>query len=294
MKQSWMVTSLKPVFVRADPNSITAEARSRGIDIKTQMIQDAKKALFAPHTIVAEKMIAEGKISRSASPEGLETSLPGELMAQRVDTPHGTFGYIRIYTFDVDNADKFITEILRLVELLPQEGLIVDVRGNGGGLITASERLLQILTPHWIRPEPAQFINTPLSLELCRRDSPDSSPWLKSIEQSIETGAVFSQGIPITPEEACNNIGQRYYGPVILITDALCYSATDIFAAGFQDNRVGPILGINWNTGAGGANVWTHNLLRMIMGDESPLKPLTNGGGMSVSYGKPFPFKDRR
>jgi hypothetical protein len=283
LKQNWIVTSLRPVFVGADPDSTTGEAKSLGIDIKTQAIQDAKKALFAPRALVAEKRIAEGEISRAAPADALETSMPGVLKAQRVDTPHGAFGYIRVYTFNVNNADKFLSEILRLAELLPQEGLIIDVRDNGGGLIWASERLLQTLTPHWIKPEPAQFINTPLSLELCRRDSQDLSPWLKSVEQSIETGAVFSQGFPITPEDACNNMGQRYYGPVILITDALCYSATDIFAAGFQDNEVGPILGTNWNTGAGGANVWTHELIRMIMGDDSPIKPLTNGSGMRVS-----------
>lgn len=250
LKQNWIVTALRPVFVGVDPNSTTGEAKSLGIDIKTQAIQDAKKALFAPYTLVAEKRIAEGVISRAAQADALETSMPGVLKAQRVDTPNGAFGYIRIYTFNVNNADKFISEFLRLAELLPQNGLIVDVRDNGGGLIWASERLLQTLTPHWIKPEPAQFINTPLSLELCRRDSQDLSPWLKSIEQSVETGAVFSQGVHITPEDACNNMGQRYYGPVILITDALCYSATDIFAAGFQDNGVGPILGTNWNTGA--------------------------------------------
>ena len=39
-----------------------------------------------------------------------------------------------------------------------------------------------------------------------------------------------------------NLVGQRYFGPVVLITDARCYSATDIFAAGFADHEIGPIL----------------------------------------------------
>jgi len=33
-------------------------------------------------------------------------------------------------------------------------------------------------------------------------------------------------GFPISPEEICNDVGQVYYGPVLLITDALSYSAT--------------------------------------------------------------------
>jgi hypothetical protein len=171
-----------------------------------------------------------------------------------------------------------------LAESLPQNGLIIDVRDNGGGLIWASEGLLQLLTPRHIKPEPAQFINTPLTYELCRRD-PFLSPWLESIKQAIETGATFSQAFPLTPEEFCNKIGQKYDGPVVIITDALCYSATDIFAAGFQDHKIGPILGTSWNTGAGGANVYSHNDLKNWMGNgtDSPFRSLPSRASMSVS-----------
>ena len=70
----------------------------------------------------------------------------------------------------------------RVPEQLPQQGLIVDVRGNGGGLIYASEFTLQTLTPRPIQPEPVQFINTPLNLQICRKhkDNPagiDLGPW---------------------------------------------------------------------------------------------------------------------
>ena len=65
-------------------------------------------------------------------------------------------------------------------------------------------------------------------------------------------------------------MGQRYHGPVVLITDALCYSATDIFAAGFQDHGIGPVLGVDDNTGAGGANVWTHDLLKVLLDTPPP------------------------
>jgi hypothetical protein len=62
----------------------------------------------------------------------------------------------------------------------------------------------------------------------------------------------------------CNDIGQRYYGPVVIITDARCYSTTDIFVAGFQDHAIGKVLGADANTGAGGANVWTDELIRQF------------------------------
>jgi hypothetical protein len=86
----------------------------------------------------------------------------------------------------------------------------------------------------------------------------------------------------------CNSVGQRYSGPVVLITDALCYSTTDIFAAGFQDHGIGPILGVDDNTGAGGANIWTQDLLKQILDlpspePGSPYKALPKNAGMRVS-----------
>lgn len=186
-----------------------------------------------------------------------------------------------------------MAEFIRLAESLPQNGLIIDVRGNGGGIIFAGEQLLQVLTARTIEPETLQFVNTMLNLRMCRRHdstSPmiDLSPWTASIHQSIETGAVFSNAFPITPPEKCNRIGQRYHGPVLLITDALCYSTTDIFAAGFQDHDIGPILGVDGNTGAGGANVWDHGLLSDLFAlpqadAASPYAPLPNGASLRVA-----------
>jgi hypothetical protein len=71
---------------------------------------------------------------------------------------------------------------------------------------------------------------------------------------------------------------------VVLIINGLCYSTTDIFAAGWQDHEIGPILGTHGNTGAGGANVWTHELLgRALSGQDSPIRPLPKGTRMRVA-----------
>ena len=74
----------------------------------------------------------------------------------------------------------------------------------------------------------------------------------------------------------------------MLVTDARCYSATDIFAAGFQDHAIGPVLGVDDNTGAGGANVWTHGLLKPLLRDpaanpRSPYVALPKQADMRVS-----------
>jgi len=259
-----------------------------------------KKILYAPEALAAERQIAREGADRLAPPQGMSTTMPTVFRARRV--PHeqdGPYGYIRIFTFNVDDAGAFVDEFVRLADLLPGAGLIVDVRGNGGGLIYAAERLLQVLTPRRIEPQPAQFLNTSLTLDLCRRHRPsrllrnfDLGPWIDSISQAVRTGATYSRGFPITPPEECNDRGQQYLGPVMLITDALCYSATDIFSAGFQDHDIGPILGTSGNTGAGGANVWSHNLLQMLMNDPdnplvnrpgSPFRPLPHGASMRAA-----------
>ena len=79
----------------------------------------------------------------------------------------------------------------------------------------------------------------------------------------METGAPYSNAYD-HPTDLANSIGQRYYGPVVLITDARCYSATDIFCAGFADHRIGPVLGVDANTERV-VRMWTHGLLHQLV-----------------------------
>jgi hypothetical protein len=64
---------------------------------------------------------------------------------------------------------------------------------------------------------------------------------------------------------------------VALLIDSASYSATDIFTAGFQDHGIGIVIGVDENTGGGGASRWLHKddlfeRLQMIPG--MPLRPL--------------------
>lgn len=288
LREKWRVVENLPAFV--DTDTISASAASQGLDLGADETNRAKVLLFAPHVIDQQQAAEAGDIQEGVTEGGtVPTTMPKVFRAREVVTPSGTFGHIRIFTFSVDDPVAFLNEFVRLLSLLPQRGLILDVRDNGGGSIFASEFLLQTLSPRRITPEPVQFVNTPLNLRICRahRDDPriDLGPWFPSMEQSTETGATLSNSFPITPEEGANALGQQYSGPVVLITNARCYSATDIFAAGFQDHEIGPVLGVDDNTGAGGANVWTHQLLSDLAEDtpESPYVPLPKNAGMRVA-----------
>jgi cytosine/adenosine deaminase-related metal-dependent hydrolase len=301
VRWDWQVWA-PPESRGVDPDASDASglATALGYDVQTDAVNQAKKVLFAPAAFALEP--SEGlATSRPVAVGGddVATSMPTVFRVREVTTAAGAVGYVRIFTFNVPDADAFVAEFVRLADLLPPDGLIIDVRGNGGGLIPAAEQLLQVLTPREIRPSRASFLCTPLMLGVVERHAPspldpsfDLAPWRTSLREAVSTGEVYSQGIPITDPVAANAVGQTYQGPVVLITDALCYSATDLFAAGFRDHDIGTILGTADNTGAGGANVWTHELLRRLLdvaGPDgltvaaNPFRPLPQGAAMRVS-----------
>ena len=243
------------------------------LDVQSDALRRGSRRLF--NTGLAKN----GAVRKAKGARLLRTAVPTELprnfAAAELHVGLVRVGYLRIPTFVSTDADAFVAEFARLLALLPGRGLILDVRDNGGGLVEAAERSLQLLTPGRIEPAPMQLRATPAVLALCRSQEPsnpgrvaDLSPWRRSVEHALDTGAMYSAALPMTSPEACNAIGQRYHGPVVLLTSALCYSATDIFAAGFQDHAIGPVLGVHSCTGAGGANVWPFSLLQRALAEQ--------------------------
>jgi len=270
LNQNWLVYNAESA---SKPRVAATSSRKKraAVDVKKTMINQVRRDLYARRELHVRSSMDHIFHAETRSVGGKE------------------FGYIRLFSFDVEDADELVKEFARVItsDGFPQGGLIIDVRGNAGGKIRAGERLLQLFTPRRIKPEPFEFINSPLNLEICRR-APKSwflSRWVDSISESVVTGATYSSGFPLNSDESCNDIGQVYYGPVALIIDALSYSTTDMFAAGFQDNEVGEVLGTSDNTGAGGANVWWYQDLMNAIGNHprSPFKPLPRGADILVA-----------
>jgi C-terminal processing protease CtpA/Prc len=264
LKLEWLVynSDEKPLSIQ------TTKKRHAAIDIKKTKINQLKKRFFSSPDVEVRRRFADNFYVEARKVDGRE------------------LGYLRLFSFDVEESDDLVNEIKRVItdETFPRQGLIIDVRGNGGGKIRAGERILQFFTPRRIKPELFEFINSALNLEICQRD-PRYHPWAASIAEAVVTGATYSLGFPVSSEEDCNDTGQLYYGPVILITDALSYSTTDMFAAGFQDNEVGEVLGTSDNTGAGGANVWSYEDLTRAVGraSKSRFKPLPRKADLAIA-----------
>ena len=285
----------------------SVEHRARiGVDVRTELLRRVRKALFDPEAIKAESEMAAYRRTRDRAGRARSAAGAGAAPAPRADvsrmpdvyprfgpvtTPSGVFGYVRLATFAPEDPainpsvliDMAVEEFVRILRTLPPSGLILDVRGNGGGYVNFGERLLQTLSPQPITPEPFHFVASALTLQLASAE-PWLGEWVDPLKMALSTGAGFSQGFPLTAPDECNDIGQVYQGPVVLITDALCYSTTDIFAAGFQDHQLGTILGVHNNTGAGGANVWDHSdVLQQLSLSPNPFVELPGGASMRVA-----------
>jgi hypothetical protein len=217
-----------------------------GIDAGNEATRQVKRALFAPQR------------AQRAAPRELHDLLRVETFTHR----SRPLGYLRIFSFNVSSARRFTEALARLLNQLLPNGLIIDIRGNPGGHIPAAEATLQLLTKTSIVPARFSLATTNVALALCNAN-PAFRPWAASVAAAVETGEAYSQAFPLSDVAELTDGLPRYAGPVVLITDPLCYSAADIFAAGFQDNNLGAIVGTARKTGAGGANVWTHDLLRL-------------------------------
>ncbi len=272
---------IQPGKARTAVRTGTGSGLKVGVDPAAEAVRRGKKLMFAPALWAADR-------AGTTVPSGdwLPTDLQDTLAARPVPSLHGPLGYLRIWSFDVDDHEAFVTEAVRLVGQLPTKGLIVDVRANPGGLIWAAERLLQIFTPHLIAPTRFSLVASPLTRAMAA--SPfnrlELAGWAESLEDAVATGEQFSQPLPLTDPDWCNDMGQQYPGPVLAVADPNTYSAGDLFAAGFVDNGVGPLVTVGQATGAGGANVWTDTLLRdALAGTAYLFPPLPAGVGFTVA-----------
>jgi hypothetical protein len=295
IKISWRV--IDPDQVAAPPSGGKAGRqrkalrRTLAVDPAAEAVRRAKMLLFAPHALTDQQASAPTPARRRSGKRAwtadiIDTRLTQTLKAMSIDTAGGPFGYLRIFAFDT-LPDPFIAELLRLIPELPDNGMVIDVRGNPGGYIWAAERALQLFTPNHIEPTRFSVLATPFARQAATIGelAADLAPWRASLDAAVRNGELYAQTIPITDPADCNDLGQHYGGPVVLVGDSTTYSAGDLFSAGFVDNGIGPFRCVGTATGAGGANVSDYADLRQALaGSPLALPTLPDGIGLSLAF----------
>jgi hypothetical protein len=254
-------------------------------DQAAEAVRRAKKLLFSPDMWQLDATPATA--APSALPHGvteaISTTFHDNVSAY---VREDGYGYLRIWSFDVHDDDAFVTEVARLLALLPTKGLVVDLRGNPGGLVWAAERLLQLFTDVPISPTRFSLVASPLTRALAGSpfNQMELGPWAASLDQAVSTGEQYSQPLPLTDPQWCTGLPRAYSGPAVAVVDANTYSSGDLFTAGWVDHRIGPLVTVGQATGAGGANVWTSAQLRdALLGTEHAFDPLPGGCGFTLA-----------
>lgn len=196
----------------------------------------------------------------------------------------GRLTYVRIWNFNTHDPNGFARSFTDDLADRPKNGLILDIRGNPGGAIKAAELLLQLLTPKQITPTRFQFANTD-SIRNLISSTKTLKDWRHDPVDLLSESHTLAR--PLYGAEKINNIGQIFYGPVVLIIDALTYSAADMFAASFQDHKIGKIIGVDHRTGGGGSNVWSWHQFRVYEPDYRITTTHAEGKDLRSLIGKP-------
>ncbi|HZX55848.1 MAG TPA: S41 family peptidase, partial [Ilumatobacteraceae bacterium] len=270
-----------------EPHPTAPAAAAAAIHPDRALVRRAKKLSFNSGLWETERHDRVAGAGVDLAANGWITGQFQDNVSARVVTAAGRdCGYLRLWSFELSDDDGFLDEVVRLLGQLPQDGLIVDLRGNPGGLIWGAERLLQLFTPKSISPTRFSIIASDLTRTMS--DAPQNrrslSPWRRTLLDAVGTGEIYSQSVPITPVERCNDIGQVYGGPVVAVVDSTTYSAADLFAAGFADNGIGTVVSVGRATGAGGANVWWADTLNSVLaGTTSQLPRLPKGVSFTLS-----------
>ncbi|MBI2519882.1 MAG: hypothetical protein HYV97_05685 [Bdellovibrio sp.] len=195
---------------------------------------------------------------------------------------YGNFGYIRLESFvpEALNLDQVVQEVKLLLmnKFAKTDGLIFDIRNNGGGQISLAENLVQLFHP--ANPVPLNFRlkNSPANQFYFELVSPNGT-FTEALREAARQGSEFTKDLPLNSEKKMNELGQYYFKPVAVFNNSSCYSSCDMFSAQMQDHGAAIIFGEDENTGAGGANNYSLNELMKELPAENtgPFKQLPHG-----------------
>jgi C-terminal processing protease CtpA/Prc len=141
----------------------------------------------------------------------------------------GGIGYLRMDAFDGSQDDELIGSAMRL--LANTQGLLIDVRKNGGGDQSGNTLLSRLITAPITR----------------YRTSPRMSDFTLAQRPQYFSLAWHDEHVEPVQQQA-----GRYNGkPVVLLTSPYCFSACDTFTSALKVNHLATVVGEPTGGGTG-------------------------------------------
>lgn len=106
----------------------------------------------------------EAKTGPAEADSGLTRE--GNLAYGARKTDSGTCAYLRIFSFNEANPEGYVKKVAKILESLPQDRLIIDIRGNPGGTIPAGQGLIRLLKTGPLTSSTIAFRATDLTAEI--------------------------------------------------------------------------------------------------------------------------------
>ncbi|EGF82057.1 hypothetical protein BATDEDRAFT_23310 [Batrachochytrium dendrobatidis JAM81] len=148
-----------------------------------------------------------------------------------------------------------VREIHKLLSTVLKDtnAVIFDLRANSGGSGDLANAIPQLFKPDF-QPMPMRYLMSSVAYNTLVNGTyfvDTSGPaWYKT-----PPGSKYSVNCNRTSYNQSNLYGQAYLKPVGIFTDAVCYSACDLFSASIQSSETGHVFGEDGTTGGGGADM---------------------------------------
>lgn len=227
--------------------------------------------------------------NKSLSSEWKKTGDP-ILRYKIINNEFGRFGLFDLDSFSPGtlSSDELILEFKKILEtdFAKTDGVIIDLRDNGGGYISLAEGLVQLFNPKNTQPAGFRLRATTANSHYVNNTLPENSPFRTSLAKAVENRTYYTEPELIDAAQDMNRLGQFYFRPVALINNASCYSSCDLFSALMQDHAGAVIFGEDPNTGAGGANNVQLTGVLSALGAENygPFKKLPRGQNIGFAF----------
>lgn len=227
-------------------------------------------------------------------------NLTNSLQAEILKTSFGEIGRLWIQSFP-DFSKEFVEEYTRILKLMPKNGLILDIRSNGGGDPDLVKSILELCSsiesPPFLTNIRASRLNNRLIFEdednIVMDDDfrENFDRFITAYKPGMRTASITGERFsgPTTNGLISFRVKERqtqvYHGPIIAVSDARTYSGGDMFASFVVDTGICELVGLANATGGGGASTFSYSIISEMY--PKIVKPLPDVGvDFSTSYSR--------